>query len=118
MGKKVGNLGWYQLATSLSKKVGGPQYLASMLVGLGVAIGHGSTRLYDYIQKKITEVKNSETYLFNEDTKVLDNLDVKAGTEFKVLDRDKDAVLVYIDGIENNPYFISYALLKDKTNYK
>ena len=37
----MSNLGWYQIITILSKKVGGPKHLMEILIGGGVLFGAG-----------------------------------------------------------------------------
>ena len=51
----MSNLGWYQIMTTVAKKVGGPLKLGGMLVGGGVLIGVGGTSGVIAIKKKITD---------------------------------------------------------------
>ena len=38
----MSNLGWYQILTSMAKKVGGPKQLVGMILGGGVLLGGGA----------------------------------------------------------------------------
>lgn len=113
----MGNLGWYQVFTKVAKKVGGPLQLAGIFIAGGAALGAAGKTLLDHVKKKREETKNSKIYVFKNDITTNEGLELKSGTEFRVLERDKDAVLVDISGIENNPYFISYELLKTNSDY-
>ena len=38
----MGNLGWYQLMTTVAKKVGGPKRLFALVLGGGAILGGGA----------------------------------------------------------------------------
>ena len=113
----MGNLGWYQFFTTASKKVGGPLNLAGLIFSCGTLLGAAGLKLVEFIQEKREQSKNSQIYLLNNNLKVSDSLEIPKETGFRVLDRDRDAVLVDFLGIDNNPYFVSYDLLKKNSDY-
>lgn len=47
-----------------------------------------------------------------------EGLEFKIGDQFRVLEKDKDAVLIEKIGDDNNPYFVSEELFKNISNYK
>ena len=48
----MSNLGWYQIMTTMAKKVGGPLKLAGLLVGGGAVAGEGAVAGGVAIKKK------------------------------------------------------------------
>ena len=47
-----------------------------------------------------------------------DGLKFKIGDKIRVLETDKDAILIEKIGEDNNPYFVSEEMLKNISNYK
>lgn len=118
----MSNLGAYQLMTTLAKKVGGPYGLAGIFITAGAALGVGATCGVKHITdkskaKKKKSQKDSITYVINKDSSTNEGVKLEKGLKFRVLEKDGDAVLVELLGVDNNPYFVSAKLLKSVSNY-
>jgi len=122
----MGNLGWYQKITTISKAVGGPKNLIGLLVGGGIAIGTGGTLLTQKIikavktkikSKKIPYLENGKVFIVSVDYKDENGLDLRIGDNFRILESDGDATLIEIIGNNNNPYFVSGDLLRKISDY-
>ncbi|WP_294412130.1 hypothetical protein [uncultured Ruminococcus sp.] len=122
----MGNLGWYQLLTTMAKKVGGPKKLIGLLVGGGALLGGGAVAGGSAIKKKVTsELKKKKkteqaavVHTVNTEGTSNEGLCFKAGDKFKVLDVDGDAGLIEIIGDNNSPYFVSLKFLSSISDYK
>ena len=123
----MSNLGDYQRMTILSKKVGGPKNLAVIIAGAGavasVALYKGGEIVKEKVRKKKNKEKLKETsdsivYSITVDGVSDDGLEFKIGDQFRVLETDKDAVLIEKIGDDNNPYFVSVEFLEMISNYK
>lgn len=125
--KRMSNLGDYQRMTILAKKVGGPKNLAVIIAGAGavasVALYKGGEIVAEKVRKKKNKEKLKETsdsivYSVTVDGVSDDGLEFKIGDQFRVLETDKDAVLIEKIGDDNNPYFVSVEFLEMISNYK
>lgn len=125
--KRMSNLGAYQWLTSAAKKVGGPKNLVGIIAGTGavagVAVYKGGEIVVKKIKKKINKEElqeTSDTIIYSVTAEGVSNegLEFKIGDQFRVLETDKDAVLIEKIGDDNNPYFVSEELLKNISNYK
>jgi len=122
----MGNLGWYQKITTISKAVGGPKNLIGLLIGGGIAIGTGGTLLTQKVIKavkikiksiNISYMENGKVFTVSVDYKDENGLDLKIDDNFKILKSDGDAILIEIIGNNNNPYFVSGELLRKISDY-
>lgn len=125
--KRMSNLGDYQKMTIMAKKVGGPKNLAVIIAGAGavasVALYKGGEIVKEKVRKKKNKEKLKETsdsivYSITVDGVSDDGLEFKIGDQFRVLETDKDAVLIEKIGDDNNPYFVSVEFLEMISNYK
>ena len=127
---KMSNLGAYQWLTTTAKKVGGPKKLVMIIAGSGVVAGvvvyKGSEFLIKKVVKEVKKRTDKEKLPEIADTKLYtvtvadtsnDGLMFKTGDEFRILETDKDAVLIEKVGDSNNPYFVSEGLLRNISNY-
>ena len=121
----MSNLGWYQIITSVAKKVGGPKQLIGILIGGGVLIGGsavaGGNAIKKRIESKIDKKRQAEEaaiiYTVIAEGKSNEGLIFKVGDTFRVLETDGDAGLIEKLGDENNPYFVSLKFLKTISDY-
>lgn len=121
----MSNLGWYQIITTLSKKVGGPKNLLALVFGGGVVVGGGAVAGGGAIKKKINKAlaekkkEEQEAIIYNVKSNARSNegLELKAGDRFKILEIDGDAALIEIIDDDNNPYFISLKFLASISDY-
>ena len=118
----MGNLGWYQLLTTLAKKVGGPKNLLLLTAGGGYVIIRtieaGGKKVVKLIRNKTDNKKVNylSTHDVNE-TKVDENGVVfTKGDIFNVIAVDGDSVLIEIVNHNDNPYFVSSNFLKSISN--
>lgn len=123
----MSNLGDYQRMTILAKKVGGPKNLAGIIAGAGVVVGVAVCKGRMIVAEKINKKKNKEKLTGTSDSIVYsvtvdgvsdDGLEFKIGDQFRVLETDKDVVLIEKIGDNNNPYFVSVEFLEKISNYK
>ena len=109
----MNNLGWYQVITTWSKKVGGPLNLLGIVAGVGALGGVAGTKGIEALvasqKKKAIEKEKvaelSKTYTIIKDGVSNEGLQFHVGETFKVLERDGNAVLIEKLGDDNNPYF-------------
>ena len=122
----MNNLGWYQVITTWSKKVGGPLNLLGIVAGVGalggVAVTKGIEALVASQKKKAIEKEKvaelSKTYTIIKDGVSNEGLQFHVGETFKVLERDGNAVLIEKLGDDNNPYFVASEFLNGISDYK
>lgn len=116
----MSNLGWYQRITTWSKKVGGPQNLLIITAIGGYVIGKSIEICKKEIVKKQKQYeleKNIETHTVTMSGKSNDGLIFEVGDRFKILESDKDSVLIEKIGDKNNPYFVDKKLLEETSDY-
>ena len=121
----MSNLGWYQIITSASKKVGGPKNLIGLLIGGGALLGGGTVLGGSVIKKKISS--DLEKKKQSEDTAIIYNIKknhnstkgvvFKKGDKFRILEVDGDVGLIEIIGDNNSPYYFSLKLLASISDY-
>ena len=122
----MSNLGWYQILTTMAKKVGGPKQLMGLLIGGGALLGGGAVAGGSAIKKKVSsELEKKKkieraavVYKVTVEGTSNEGLRFKVGDKFKVLDVDGDAGLIEIIGDSNSPYFVSIKFLKSISDYK
>ncbi|MBQ8296634.1 MAG: hypothetical protein IJX77_02485 [Ruminococcus sp.] len=122
----MSNLGGYQWLTTVAKKVGGPKNLVLIIAGAGAVIYKGGEIVVKKTvkeikkrmsQEKLPEIADTKIYTVTAEGTSNEGLEFKIGDQFKVLETDKDAVLIEKIGDSDNPYFISAELLKNISNY-
>lgn len=122
----MGNLGAYQVMTTIAKRVGGPKNLVGILISSGIAIGVGLTKSGEFIVNNVRKIANKNTSLTMESAVFtvtvggIDNsgLEFSIGDKFKVLECDGEAILIEKIGDLNNPYFVpDEFLLKISDDY-
>ncbi|WP_405345790.1 hypothetical protein [Ruminococcus sp.] len=122
----MSNLGWYQILTTIAKKVGGPKILIGLFVGGGILVGGGAVAGGNVIKKIVTENINKKrqtkeaaiVYTVITEGKSNEGLLFEVGDTFKVLETDRDAGLIEKSGDKNNPYFVSLKFLETISNYR
>lgn len=122
----MGNLGWYQIMTTMAKRVGGPLKLAGLVFGGGAVVGGGAVAGGIAIKNKVVEKldkkkKQEETAIIHTVTtegQSNEGLAFNVGDQFKVLEVDGDAALIEKLGDSNNPYFVSVDFLKGISDYE
>lgn len=122
----MNNLGWYQVITTWSKKVGGSLNLLGIVAGVGALGGVAGTKGIEALvasqKKKAIEKEKvaelSKTYTIIKDGVSNEGLQFHVGETFKVLERDGNAVLIEKLGDDNNPYFVASEFLNGISDYK
>ena len=122
----MSNLGWYQVITTWSKKVGGPLNLLGIVAGVGAIGGVAGTKGVEALvgsqKKKAAEKEKAaellKTYTVSKVGVSNEGLQFHVGETFKVLERDGNAVLIEKLGDDNNPYFVAAELLNEISDYK
>lgn len=123
----MNNLGGYQWLTTVAKKVGGPKKLVLLIAGSGAVIYKIAEIAFKKKAKSIKSLKTKDQALYTSDTTFYtitkeyfgaDGLEFKFGDHFRILESDKDAILIEKDKDRNNPYFVSASLLEKISDYK
>jgi len=123
----MSNLGAYQWLTTAAKKVGGPKILVGIIAGTGAVAGATIYKGGEIVARKIKKKTNkqelhetSDTIIYSVTADGISNegLEFKIGDQFRVLQKDKDVILIEKINDDNNPYFVSEELLKNISNYK
>ena len=120
----MGNLGSYQTLTTMSKKVGGPKKLVTLLVGGGIVLGVTIEKSRRYIDKKTKELlngfknknylsENDDIYIVIKNCEVNKELKLEENNLYRILECDGDAVLIELVGSDNNPYVVSKRILEN-----
>ena len=119
----MGNLGWYQLMTTVAKRVGGPKMLAGIVAVSGYVGGKiieiPVKGLFSMTKKEKDPEKEYPLYTINksaEDKK--QKLILNEGDQFRVLESDGNAILIEVLGNDNNPYFVDSEFLAGVSNYE
>ena len=122
----MSNLGAYQWLTTTAKKLGGPKNFVMIVAGSGAAVYKGGEFLIKKAVKEMKKRMSKEKLLEIGDTKLYtvtvedtsnEGLVFKIGDQFRILETDKDAVLIEKIGDSNNPYFVLADLLRNISNY-
>jgi len=112
----MGNLGWYQLLTTIAKKVGGPKKLIALIFSVGAAaalpIGTKIGTWKEAHKNKPALTIEPKTYTVTSEYSDTHGLQFKAGDSYRILERDDESVLIERIGDANNPYFVSVSALK------
>lgn len=129
----MSNLGWYQIITTWSKKVGGPVNLLLLAGASGVAVDEVIVRP---IGKKVLQIAKQCTSNLRErivglpldepidviyevatSGKSNEELVFQVNDKFRVLETDGDSVLIEKIGDEHNPYYVSASFLGEISDY-
>lgn len=122
----MGNLGLYQLMTTVAKKVGGPVVLVIGTAVSGWVIGRGAeaggkgiaNRIKASRQKRAERARHTaEIFTVTADAVCGGGLVLRVGDRFRALSRDDDAVLIEVLDDDENPYFVSAEILVKVSNY-
>ena len=118
----MSNLGAYQTATTLCKKVGGVGNMTVILMVLGYGCGKIVEISGRAIAKRIRAKKetNQQAKLIEVTSSGTDSsgLLLNEGDTYRVLYSDVDMVLVEKTGDEDNPYMVSPDFLRSVSNYR
>ena len=122
----MGNLGWYQLLTTMAKKVGGPKRLIGLFVGSGALAGGGIVAGGNYVKNKINsalekkkqDAASAKEYTVKTEGKSNEGVLFRIGDVFKVLEMDGDVGLVEKVGDKNSPYYVSLRFLSSISDYQ
>ena len=115
----MSNVGAYQTMTTWSKRVGGPINLAA-IIAIG---GYGFGKLGELGFKKLKNLKNKKdisvaVYSILSQGVSNEGLVFNIGDQIRILESDKEVVLIEKIGDLNNPYYVSADLLRSISNYK
>lgn len=121
----MGNLGWYQLMTTVAKKVGGPKQLLALVAAGGYVIIRGveagGKKVIKLVKKDNKEKSTSKVlpaYKFIIDGKDDKGLIFSSGDVFYVAARHDDVILIEKEKDDNNPYFVSVDWLMKASSFK
>lgn len=114
----MGNLGWYQLMTTVAKKVGGPKQLLALVAAGGYVIIRGVEAGGKKDNKEKSTSKVLPAYKFIIDGKDDKGLIFSSGDVFYVAARHDDVILIEKEKDDNNPYFVSVDWLMKVSSFK
>lgn len=121
----MGNLGWYQLMTTVAKKIGGPKKLLALVAVGGYVIIRGveagGKKVIKLVKKDNKEKSTSKVlpaYKFIIDGKDDKGLIFSSGDVFYVAARHDDVILIEKEKDDNNPYFVSVDWLMKVSSFK
>ena len=123
----MNNLGAYQWITSTSKKVGGPVNLLLLTGAAGAVIGKlgeiglkkGVTAIKSHlISKKRYDDPTERIYSVTYNGESNEGVSFVVGDYYRILERDKDSVLIEKIGDNNNPYFVSADFLRTVSKFQ
>lgn len=122
----MGNLGAYQVMTTVAKKVGGPVKLT-----VGVAVGGyvvirtaegviktGIKKVKKHKETNEFALNTSKLYTVHECGESNEGLIFNINDTYRILEKDGDAVLIEKIGVANNPYFVSAEFLRKISDYE
>ena len=126
----MSNLGGYQKIVEVVKTLGGPMK-ATAIVGSAVAVaGYGALRGVEAgvkmgiaasraaLEKRNTPCPTKgQLFKVSSDGEESGGLTLNAGDEYRVLDCDKDAILIEVLGARDNPHMVSGAFLATISGY-
>ncbi len=116
----MGNLGKYELMTTLAKKVGGPSGLLIATLGGGYIIGRiteaGGKKAVKALvaalkKRNMPCATKGQLFRVVTDGEDSSGLKLSAGDEYRVLECDGDAILIEVLNDPDNPYFVSSEFL-------
>ena len=118
----MGNLGGYQILTTVAKKLGGPGRLVAVTMAGGYVVFRTAEAAGKTIYQKVKEIRTEhieriKTYTVITDATDQQGMVFKKGDRFNVLESDGDAILIELIGNKNNPYFVSKEFLKDISDF-
>lgn len=114
----MSNLGPYQTMTTWSKRVGGPYNLAAIIAFGGYGLGKlGELGVKSL--KKLKHKRKEPKVIYTIISQGISNegLTLDVDDKFRVLESDKDVILIEKIGDPNNPYFVSADLLRSISDY-
>ena len=122
----MSNLGWYQIMTTMAKKVGGPKKLFAVVLGGGALLGGGAvigvnklkTIVSSELEKRRQKEEFATVYTVRKEGRSNEGLLFLVGDTFKVLEIDGDVGLIEKLGDDNSPYYVSREFLSSISDYE
>lgn len=129
----VGNLGAYQVMTTLAKRVGGPVALGGLVAlaggtGGGIVAYKGRNqieRVVQCIKEKLGftpgvsgSLEEDLAYTCNADSELGKELMLKQNDKFNVLYSDDEMVLINVIGDDNSPYIVDREKLESVSDFE
>ena len=121
MATNMSNLGFYQVLTTISKKVGGPEKLVAGIAVGGYAVLRSGEAGLRWVARAV-EQRNAPCATKGQVFRAtLDGeesgLKIHVGDEYQVLECDGDAILIEVLDDPDNPYFVSSEFLEMISNF-
>ena len=126
-GISMSNLGAYQWITSTSKKVGGPVSFVLLTMAAGATIYKISELSVTKCIKVVKSHRAAQIAPSEFQDKIFsvtsfgqsnEGVNFPEGCQYRVLEKDGDAVLIEKIGDENNPYFVSANFLHTISDFQ
>lgn len=122
----MGNLGLYQLITTVAKKVGGPRNLIALTLGGGYCIGRLGEAVvkkgYSLVRAKIGEKEDEgaseAVFKIKKETDLRGGPSLRAGDKFRILATDGSVTLIEVLGDNDNPFFVDASQLEEISDYR
>lgn len=123
----MGNLGAYQVMTTMAKQVGGPKVLAVVIAVSSYAVGRSTeagvkkaVKVTKVALKKRSAPCATKGQLFEVTADGADGsagLTLHSGDSFRVLECDADSILIEVLDNPANPYFVSRQFLTTVSDF-
>lgn len=117
----MSNLGWYQVMTTVAKKVGGPRNLFLLTLGAGGALYKcgeiAVKKTYKAVRTFNEKTDTIKVYKVTSDGKSGKDLVLNIGDTYRILESDGESMLIEKIGDSNNPYFVSADFLQSVSDY-
>lgn len=119
----IGNLGDYQRLSIAAKAVGGPKNLFLLVSGASAVVatttGLSVKNAIDKYKQNKKLQKEAESLYFTVSSSGTDNqgLSLNRSDKFRVLDRNKDIILIDVLDRNDNPFYVSSDFLRDISDF-
>ena len=128
----MGNLGLYQTFTTVAKQFGGPGKLLLAIAGGGVAVGVAIgavakpvvVKVVHAMKKRSTKSGATGTVFTvssepsEADAADMNGLVLHIGDQFRVVERDGDAICIEVLANADNPYYLAGKLLGTISDFR
>ena len=122
----MSNLGLYQTVVTFMKRVGGPAKAITLVVGGSALVGGACVKAIEWAKDAVSakkaadakRIQSMKTYVVAKEGTSNEGLPFQEGEEFRVLERDGNAVLIEKLGDEKSPYFVAADFLETISDYQ
>ncbi len=115
----MSNLGIYQIITTVSKKIGGPGIFIALVAGSGYlvlrGVEFGTKKVVKHFQKMNQDKDN--LLVISNNGKSNEGILFQDGDQIRVIEKDKNVLLIEKIGDTNSPYYVSEKFMESISTY-